>query len=69
MMFRFDGKPSDTDKEVSSVGQRILGFCFAVFCGAILLYLAIDLLGQIWPWVLLIVLIAAAARVAFFVYQ
>lgn len=51
------------------MGQRILGFCFAVFCGAILLYLAIELLGQIWPWLLLVVLIAAAARLAYSVYQ
>lgn len=42
------------DKEPVTMASRILGFCFAIFLGVILLYLALELLGAIWGWLLLV---------------
>lgn len=64
----FSGKP-DSDKEPASMGQRILSFCFAVFVSVVLLSLALQLLAQIWGWLLLIAILAAAVFAGFWFYR
>lgn len=51
-MFSTNGSKKH-DKEPVTITSRILGFCFAIFLSALLLYLAIDLLAAIWGWLLL----------------
>lgn len=47
-------------KEHASMGQRILGFCFALLLGVILLTVALELLAAIWGWLLLLALAVLA---------
>ena len=67
-MFSFNSHKKD-DKEPSTMGQRILGFCFAVFVGVILLYLAVELLAQFWGWRTLVAVIIAGFWVALVIYR
>jgi len=43
-----------SDKQPASIARRFLSLCFALFAGAVLLVLALQLLSQIWGWLLLI---------------
>jgi putative flippase GtrA len=67
-MFSPDNHHRD-DKEPATMGNRILGFCFAVFLGAILLYLALDVLSAIWGWLLLVAAIVAAIWIVVVLYR
>jgi fatty acid desaturase len=67
-MFSSNSHKKD-DKEPSTMGQRILGFCFAVFAGVLLLYLAIELLAQFWGWLALVALIVAIAWIVLVIYR
>jgi hypothetical protein len=53
--------PKKDDKEPVAMGSKILGFCFAVLLGAIFLTLALELVAQIWGWLVLIAVIVAGA--------
>lgn len=56
-------------KESALVSQRILGFCFAVFLGALLLSLAVDILASIWGWLLLAAGIITVLWIASLLYR
>lgn len=62
------GRKSD-DKEVVTVTQRLLGFCFAVLLGVILLSLALELLAAIWGWLVLVALVGVGIWIGIVVYQ
>lgn len=51
------------------MASRILGFCFAVFVGAILLTLALELLAAIWGWLVLIGAIILALVLGIRIWQ
>ena len=65
----FSNSHKKDDKEPSTMGQRILGFCCAVFAGVLLLYLAIELLAQFWGWLALVALIVAIAWIVLVIYR
>ena len=67
-MFSHDHRKND-DKEPVTMGNRILGFCFAVFLGVVLLCLALELLSAVWGWLLLLAVIAAAIWILVAVYR
>lgn len=57
----FDSHGSGKDKkEPVSMAQRILGFCFALLLGVVLLTIALELLAAIWGWLLLLALVILA---------
>ncbi len=58
-----------SDKEPTTMGQRILGFCFTFFLSVMLLYLAVDILESIWGWLLLVAGIIAAIWVTLVIYR
>lgn len=60
-MFSTSKQPGKNDKEPVTVTSRILGFCFAVLLGVIMLTLALELLAAIWGWLLLVAGIVAFA--------
>lgn len=66
-MFRSPHK--NDDKEPVAMSQRILGFCFAIFLGVILLYLALDVLSAIWGWLLLVGIIVAVIWIGLVIYR
>ncbi|WP_405217759.1 hypothetical protein [Agrococcus sp. Ld7] len=51
------------------MANRILGFCFAVLVSVILISLALELLAQIWGWLLLIALIVLAVVAGVWIYR
>ncbi|GEK80131.1 hypothetical protein ABA31_14820 [Agrococcus baldri] len=65
----FSPDPSKHDKEPTTMASRILSFCFAALLGVVLLYLAIELLAQIWGWLVLIGVIALGAVAAIWIYR
>lgn len=67
-MFSPDSRKKD-DKEPVTMRQRILGFCFAIFAGVILLHLAIELLAQFWGWLVLVAVIITAVWFAIVIYR
>lgn len=62
-------RPGKNDKEPVTVASRILGFCFTVLLGVIMLTLAIELLAAIWGWLLLVAGIAAFAWIVAVLYR
>lgn len=60
-MFFDSPGPGNDKKEPVSMGQRILGFCFALLLGVILLTIALELLAAIWGWLLLVALVILVA--------
>lgn len=68
-MFPSGNGSQKDDKEPVTVASRILGFCFAIFLGVILLTIALELLGAIWGWLLLVTGIVAVVWIGFVVYR
>lgn len=62
-------RPGKNDKEPVTVASRILGFCFAVLLGVIMLTLAIELLAAIWGWLLLVAGIVGAVWLGALFYR
>lgn len=52
--------PKPDKKETGTMASKILGFCFAVFAGVLLLHLALELLARFWVWLVVIAVIVAA---------
>jgi heme/copper-type cytochrome/quinol oxidase subunit 4 len=68
-MFSSNNSSKNNDKEPSTVASRILGFCFAVFLGVILLSIALELLSAIWGWLVLVAAIVAVIWIGFGIYR
>lgn len=68
-MFSPPKRPGKGDKEPVTVVSRILGFCFAVLLGVIMLTLALELLTAIWGWLLLVAGIVAFAWIVAVLYR
>lgn len=56
----FDSPSGKDKKDPVSMGQRILGLCFALLLSVILLTVALELLAAIWGWLLLLALVILA---------
>ena len=65
----FPSPHKNDDKEPAAMSQRILGFCFAIFVGVILLYLALDVLSAIWGWLLLVAAIITVGWIGLVIYR
>ncbi|WP_043534112.1 hypothetical protein [Actinomyces polynesiensis] len=68
-MFSANTPSGKNDKEPTTMGQRILGFCFTFFLSVMLLYLAVDILESIWGWLLLVAGIIGTIWVTLVVYR
>lgn len=68
-MFSASKQSGENDKEPVTVAWRIIGFCFAVLLGVIMLTLALELLAAIWGWLLLVAGIVAFAWIVAVLYR
>jgi uncharacterized membrane protein len=58
-----------SDKDPITMGRRFLSFCFSLFLGIAVLWLAVRLLSQFWGWLVVLAVVGAAGWVTVLVIR